>query len=132
MNHTPDRPTSDFWARFRFSVVGSLLSSPPARGELKAAIDALAEKTWTHPASGRDVRFATATIERWFHRARHEKQDPLGVLRRKIRKDRGQVRARRLNSRPALTINCPSGGPPMATKSHNTTPADSQAGKLWE
>ena len=29
--------TSDLWARFRFSVVGSLLSSPPARGELKAA-----------------------------------------------------------------------------------------------
>lgn len=91
MNHTPDRSTCDLWARFRFSVVGSLLSSPPARGELKAAIDALAEKTWTHPVSGRDVRFATATIERWFHQARHEKQDPLGVLRRKIRKDRGQV-----------------------------------------
>ena len=40
MNHTPDRSTSDLWARFRFSVVGSLLSSPPARGELKAAIAA--------------------------------------------------------------------------------------------
>jgi putative transposase len=91
MNHTPDRSTSDLWARFRFSVVGSLLSSPPARGELKAAIDALAEKTWTHPVSGRDVHFATAIIERWFHQARHEKQEPLGVLRRTVRKDRGQV-----------------------------------------
>ncbi len=91
MNQTPDRPTSDLWARFRFSIVGSLLSSPPARGELKAAIQALAEKTWTHPVSGRDIRFATVTIERWFHQARHEKHDPLGVLRRTVRKDRGQV-----------------------------------------
>lgn len=91
MNQQPDRPTSDLWARFRFSVVGSLLSSPPPRGELKAAIEALAEKTWTHPVSGRDIRFAAVTIERWFHQARREKQDPLGVLRRTVRKDRGQV-----------------------------------------
>ncbi len=48
--------TAALWARFRFSVVGSLLSSPPARGELKAAIRLLAEKTWTHPVTGRDVR----------------------------------------------------------------------------
>jgi hypothetical protein len=37
MTQQPDRSTSASWARFRFSVVGSLLSSPPARGELKAA-----------------------------------------------------------------------------------------------
>jgi transposase InsO family protein len=91
MNQTPDRPTSDLWARFRFSVVGSLLSSPPARGELKVAIESLAEKSWTHPVSGRDIRFAAVTIERWFLQARREKQDPLGVLRRTVRKDRGQV-----------------------------------------
>ena len=74
--------TAALWARFRFSVVGSLLSSPPARGELKAAIRTLAEKTWTHPVSGRDVRFAAVTIEKWFYRARKEKDDPVGVLRR--------------------------------------------------
>lgn len=91
MNHTPDRSTSDLWARFRFSVVGSLLSAPPARGELQAALAALAEKTWTHPVNGREVRFAAVTIERWFHQARREKQDPLGVLRRAVRKDRGQA-----------------------------------------
>ena len=91
MNQTPDRPTSDLWARFRFSVVGSLLSSPPARGELKAYIQALAEKTWVHPVNGRDTRFAAVTIERWYYQARREKQDPLGVLRRTVRKDRGQV-----------------------------------------
>ena len=31
MSTKPDRPTPTVWARFRFSVVGSLLSSPPAR-----------------------------------------------------------------------------------------------------
>jgi transposase InsO family protein len=71
--------------------VGSLLSSPPARGELKAYIQALAEKTWVHPVNGRDIRFAAVTIERWYYQARREKQDPLGVLRRTVRKDRGQV-----------------------------------------
>lgn len=91
MNQKSDRPTADLWARFRFSVVGSLLSSPPARGELKAAIEALADKTWTHPVSGREIRFASVTIERWFHQARREKQDPLGVLRRTVRKDHGRV-----------------------------------------
>ncbi len=85
------RSTAALWARFRFSVVGSLLAAPPARGELKAAIRSLAEKTWTHPVSGRDVRFATVTIERWYYKARREKDDPVGVLRRAVRKDSGKV-----------------------------------------
>ena len=50
--------TGALWARFRFSVVGSLLSSPPARGALQAAIRSLAEKTWSHPVTGRDVSVA--------------------------------------------------------------------------
>jgi putative transposase len=83
--------TGALWARFRFSVVGSLLSSPPARGVLKTAIRALAEKTWTHPVSGRDVRFSAVTIERWYYRARRERDDPVGVLRRAVRKDCGKV-----------------------------------------
>jgi putative transposase len=86
-----DRSTAVLWARFRFSVVGSLLSAPPARGELKAAIHSLAEKSWTHPVSGREVRFAGSTIERWYSTARREKDDPVGVLRRAVRKDCGQV-----------------------------------------
>ena len=49
MTREPDRSTADAWARFRFSVVGSLLSSPPAHGELKAALQALAARTWSHP-----------------------------------------------------------------------------------
>ena len=76
MTQQPDRSTSASWARFRFSVVGSLLSSPPARGELKAALRALAAKTWTHPVSGREVRFSAVTIERWYYTARRAKDDP--------------------------------------------------------
>lgn len=91
MTKPPKNSTAASWARFRFSVVGSLLSSPPARGDLKAAIRLLAEKTWTHPVSGRDVRFATVTIERWYYTARNEKDDPVSVLRRAVRKDLGKV-----------------------------------------
>ena len=91
MTLTPDPTTASLWARFRFSVVGTLLSSPPAHGELKASLESLSAKTWTHPVSGRDVRFAAATIERWYYRARREKNDPVRSLRRAVRKDRGQV-----------------------------------------
>jgi transposase InsO family protein len=91
MNPTPPSSTGALWARFRFSVVGSLLSSPPARGALKTAIGCLAAKTWTHPVSGRAVRFSAVTIERWYYTARHELDDPVGALRRAVRKDRGKV-----------------------------------------
>ena len=83
--------TPVLWARFRFSVVGSLLSSPLPRGELKAALECLADKTWTHPVNGGDVHFAAKTMERWFYRARHEQDDPVGALRQAVRKDCGKV-----------------------------------------
>ena len=67
MTRTPKSPTDGDWARFRFSVVGPLFSSPPARGELKTAIRALAEMTWRHPVSECNVQFAAATIERWYY-----------------------------------------------------------------
>ena len=90
---TQPHPSSSgaLWARFRFSVVGSLLSSPPARGALKTAIGCLAEKTWSHPVTGRDVRCSAVTIERWYYTARRQYDDPVGALRRAVRKDRGKV-----------------------------------------
>ena len=63
----------------------------PCAEMLKAAIRALAAKTWTHPVSGREVRFAAVTIERWYYMAQREKDDPVGVLRRAVRKDCGKV-----------------------------------------
>jgi putative transposase len=78
------------WAHLRFAVVGPLLSSPPARGRLKSALRALAEKSWRHPATGGEVRFAAATIERWYYKALRERHDPVGVLRRRTRRDAGR------------------------------------------
>ena len=50
MTQTPPSSTGALWARFRFSVVGSLLSSPPAAERSKTAIHGLAAKTWSHPS----------------------------------------------------------------------------------
>ena len=91
MTRSHPSSTGASWARFRFSVVGSLLSSPPARGALKTAIRCLAEKTWCHPTSGRDVQFSAVTIERWYYAARRKHDDPVAALRRAVRKDRGKV-----------------------------------------
>jgi hypothetical protein len=88
---TKEVSSSTAWARFRFCVVGHLLSAPPVRGMLRPAIEELAAKTWTHPLTGRDVQFATTTIERWYYLARNEKRDPVGVLQRAVRKDFGKV-----------------------------------------
>jgi putative transposase len=91
MTRKPKSPTGAEWAHFRFSVVGQLLSDPPARGELKTAIRALAERTWRHPVSECNVQFAAATIERWYYIARREQDDPVRALRRAVRKDCGKV-----------------------------------------
>lgn len=77
------------WAHLRFSVVGQLLAAPPPKGELRAELKKLAQRTWQHPITGAPVRFALSTIERWLLRARREQRDPVGVLRRKVRADAG-------------------------------------------
>ena len=84
------RRVHERWAQFRFSVIGQLLAAPPAKGRLKAQIEALAAQTWRHPISGAPVRFGFSTIERWFYRALKERRDPVGVLRRKRRTDAGR------------------------------------------
>ncbi len=88
MSSIPATPKRDRWARLRFSIVGPLLAAPPQPGQLYGAIRELAAKTWRHPMSGTDVRFATATIERWFYAARNA-SDPVSRLRDRRRGDRG-------------------------------------------
>jgi len=78
------------WARLRFSVVGQLLASPPAKGALRTALKQLAAREWRHPSTGAPVRFGVSTIERWFYRSRNERHDPVNVLRRKRRQDAGE------------------------------------------
>jgi transposase InsO family protein len=78
------------WARLRFSIVGQLLAAPPANGALHAALEQLEAREWRHPTTGAPVRFGVSTLERWYYRARNERQDPVGVLRRKRRQDAGE------------------------------------------
>lgn len=85
-NDEKDR-VPELWANLRFSIVGPLLAAPPAQGELQGQLEQLAAKYWLHPISGQPTRFGVSTIQRWYYAARAEKVDPVGVLRRKIRKD---------------------------------------------
>jgi transposase InsO family protein len=85
--------THQRWAHLRFSIVGPLLAAPPERGELEAELEKLAGKQWLHPVTGQPARFSVSTIQRWYYAARAEKQDPVGVLRRKIRRDSGRQRS---------------------------------------
>jgi transposase InsO family protein len=71
------------WARFRFGIIATLLSAPPADGELGAAIAQLAAKTWRHPTTGDVVHLSAKTIERWYYTARGQ-ADPIVVLERKV------------------------------------------------
>jgi putative transposase len=82
----------DRWARLRFAIIGPLLAAPPAKGHLQAALKELSERTWQHPVSGRPVRFGLSTLERWFHAARAAGDDPVAVLRTRIRVDAGRSR----------------------------------------
>lgn len=77
------------WAHFRFGVIGPLLAAPPESGALRGELQQLAGKRWQHPITGRWVQFGASTIERWYYRARHGSQNPVRVLARKVREDRG-------------------------------------------
>lgn len=81
----------DAHARFRFSVIGPLLSAPPTPGELRAALKALAARTWKHPITGEPTRYGFSTMERWYYTAR-DAQNPVDALRRTVRNDTGRRR----------------------------------------
>lgn len=89
MSQDVPEPARVRWAQLRFSIIGTLLSSPPARGELKSLLHELAQKTYTHPTRRDErVQFAVATIERWYYRAR-ETHKPITALERKVPKHAG-------------------------------------------
>ena len=90
MAKTEDDNAARKWAHLRFIVVGPLLAAPPRRGELRAAIERQAKKTWKHPSTGELVSFGVSTVERWYYAAKNEPRDPVAVLRRKVRKDAGE------------------------------------------
>jgi hypothetical protein len=55
------------WAHLRFSVIGQLLAAPPAKGELRAEIEALSARLWRHSTTGEPVHFRFSTIECWYY-----------------------------------------------------------------
>jgi len=79
------------WAYFRFAIIGPLLTSPPNKKELGKALQALAQKSWEHPITGKPVHFAFSTIERWFYQAKNS-NNPVNKLRSKPREDSNQTR----------------------------------------
>ena len=102
MADNPKDATHQRWARLRFSVVGPLLASPPARGELQAELVRLAKKIWLHPVTQKPLRVGESTIERWYYQAKAARGDPVSVLRRRVRKDLGQRRAMNTKLEAAL------------------------------
>jgi hypothetical protein len=92
----PPFRSTERWAHFRFSVIGALLAAPPARGQLQAQLQSLADKTWRHPIGGHGFTLGFSTIERWYQKASAAKAGPVEVLKRKIRSDQGQ--------HPALSV----------------------------
>ena len=80
------------WARFRFSVIGALLSNPPERGSLRREFKNLSEKLWTHPVSEEKFKIAFKTIEEWFYKAK-KSSDPVEALMQRTRADIGKPRA---------------------------------------
>jgi len=87
---TPDEESNrDRWARFRFAVIGSLLAAPPGEGQLRSELEKLANRVYRHPITGVPARFGVSTIERWYYQAR-DSRDPVGELKRRVRKDAGE------------------------------------------
>jgi transposase InsO family protein len=74
------------WARFRFTIIGPLLSSPPESGCLKKELTELSKKQWKHPITGNPISFSVSTLERWFYAVKNS-HDPIERLRVKRRSD---------------------------------------------
>ena len=97
-----DLPQRERWARLRFAIIGPLLAAPPAAGELREALNALAARTWRHPFTGLDIRFGVSTLERWFYAAKNA-ADPVQALRNQVRRDIGRFPSLSAEAVQALT-----------------------------
>lgn len=89
MSSSDELAQRERWARLRFAIIGPLLAAPPDEGELQQSLNALAAKTWRHPFSGLEVRFAYSTLERWYYAAKRA-EDPVRALRNQVRRDMGR------------------------------------------
>jgi len=93
MSTEESRSSPERWARFRFSVIGPLLASPPARGALAAELQKLSERRYRHPTKPHEwLTIGVSTLEKWYYQVQGA-EDPIAVLRRKVRTDAGQSKA---------------------------------------
>ncbi len=76
------------WELFRFSIIGHLLARPPSGGMLGKEFKKLASKSYRHPTQDKWITFGASTIERWYYAALNS-DDPVSMLKRKVRKDSG-------------------------------------------
>ena len=76
------------WARLRFAMIGPLLHSPPAPGDVGHRIAEIAKQTWRHPISNEVISISAKTIERLYYAVRGE-ADPFRALERKTPKHAG-------------------------------------------
>lgn len=81
------------WGNFRLSVIGNLLASPPAMGQLQVELEALSKRQWCHPITGKSVLYSFATIEKWYYQAKAAGHSPVKALEWKLREDLGLFRA---------------------------------------
>lgn len=72
------------WARFRFTIVGPLLSCPPDPGDLREHLETLASRRWEHPTTRESLRYGASTIERWYYAAKNATTNPIDALARKV------------------------------------------------
>jgi transposase InsO family protein len=85
-NKQDKESNSAHWARFRFSIIGPLLSAPPDSGCLKKELTELSKKQWQNPITQNPISFSVSTLERWFYAAKRS-SDPIQTLRVKRRSD---------------------------------------------
>lgn len=82
--------SSQRWAQFRLQVIGPLLASPAEPGALQESLRELAGRVYQHPLHPhQSLQVGFSTIERWYYQAKSA-ADPLAVLSRKRRSDRGK------------------------------------------
>lgn len=77
-------------AELRFAVIGELLNSPVAKGELCLKLKVLSEKFWKDPRTGTPKKYGYATVERWYYKAKRS-PNPYDALMLKKRSDDGQI-----------------------------------------
>lgn len=93
MTYDNEFPRRRKTAEFRYSIIGSLFSSPPEKGELAERLREIAAKDWRFPGAVASERLSVRTLERWYSLARRNSIDPIAALLPAKRSDAGREMA---------------------------------------